>query len=140
MAAGCKGYLIHVSAGSGRYRIDAEARFIGPDMLVSVWGGTKPHIGTVVISVPRPGLQNPRKISSTSSVFNFTGHKDEAVARMLSEKIAAAFNIHTVTTAGIHLDAVTKSDLGKLLKNAEALSFVLLKKIASLLKSAGHKS
>ena len=140
MAAGRKYDSIHVSSGRGRYRIDAEARFIGFDMLISVWGGTKPHIGTVIISVPRPGLQNSQKTSSTSSVFNFTGHKDEAVARMFSEKTAAAFNINTVTTAGIHLDAVTKSDLGKLLKNAEALSFILLKKIASLLKSAGHKS
>ncbi|MEI6125047.1 MAG: hypothetical protein WCQ99_00700 [Pseudomonadota bacterium] len=130
MPADRKNTLLNASTGKGKYRIDAEVRFMGADIIISVWGGTKPHIGTVVISVPRPSLKNPQNISATSSVFNFTGHKDEAVARMFSEKIAAACNRNTVTTAGIHLDSITKNEVRKILKNAETLSVLLLKKIA----------
>lgn len=106
----------------------ADLTSIGDDLLVSIRGGTKPHIGSVVASIPRPSLDDSKKCSATSSVINFVGHKDEAVARMFSEKIASAFNTHTVATAGIHVDNLTVDGMKTILKNAETLCNKLIKK------------
>ena len=122
---------IQVSAGVGKYRIDAEVICIGEDILVSVWGGTKPHIGSVVISIPRKSLKDPNVISTTSSVFNCTGHKDEAIARLLSENIAAALNRLTIVTAGFHIDTINKNGLRSVSNNAKKLSFIILKKLGN---------
>lgn len=120
------------STGKGTYHITAEAKFIGDDIIVSIWGGTKPHIGSIVITVPRPSLSNPHIISSTSSTFNFIGHKDEVIARLFSEKIASSFNRNTVSTAGIHIDNLTESDIGKILESAGVLCSNLIKKMEKL--------
>ena len=117
-----------VSAGSGKYHLTADLTSIGDDIIVSIWGGTKPHIGSVVASIPRPSLDDPHRCSATSSVINFAGHKDEAVARMFSEKIAASFNTHTVVTAGIHVDNLTGAGMRKILDNSEILCSKLIKK------------
>ena len=119
---------LNVSAGTGKYLLTADLRAIGDDLLVSIQGGTKPHIGSVVASIPRPSLDDPHRCSATSSVINFVGHKDEAVARMFSEKITAAFNTHTVATAGIHVDNLGRKGMEKILKNAETLCTKLIKK------------
>ncbi len=50
-----------VSLGKGRYRIEAEAHCIGKDIIVAIWGGTGPHIGSVAAAVPRPSLEEPVK-------------------------------------------------------------------------------
>jgi hypothetical protein len=120
---------VKVSLGKGRYRIEAEAHCIGKDIIVSIWGGTAPHIGSVAAAVPRPSLEDPVKKSATSSVINFVGHKDDTVARLFSEKIAAHFEANCVAAAGIHLDNATQKDIELVLKNCRILCSQLLKKL-----------
>lgn len=120
------------AAGKGKYRIAAHVRFIGEDIIIIISGGTKPHLGSIAVALPRPSLEDPEKLSATSSVFNFAGHKDEVIARMFSERIAAIFNRNIVTTAGIHIDDPTKSEIDKILTNAETLCSILVKKMESL--------
>lgn len=127
---------IKASVGRGRYRVIAEVKLIGNDIVLLIWGGTKPHIGSISVSIPRPSLKDPQNISATSSVFNFISHKDESVARIFSEKIAAAFNRNTVATAGIHVDKASETDLEKILRNAEDLCSVLINRLERLYEKA----
>ncbi len=120
------------SAGKGRHRIFAEAKIIGNDVLVSVWGGTQPHIGSIAVSLPRPSLADPVDTSVTTSVFNFAGHKDDIITTMFAEKIAVNFNCKTVTTAGIHVENLKKKDLDLMLENAENLCLRLIEKMGKL--------
>ena len=124
---------IRVSAGDKKFYIAAEAKCIGKDILISVWGGSKPHIGSVAVALPRPSLEDPRKTSATSSIFNFTGHKDEVIAKMFSERIAAALKRNTITTAGIHVNNLKKGDLEKIIVNCETLYFKLLNKLNKII-------
>lgn len=123
------GSSVIVAAGRGRYRLQAEAREIGKDVLVTVWGGTAPHIGSVAMAVPRPSLDNPKNTSATASVFNFIGHKDDRIAVGFAEGVASKLGRNAVVTAGIHLDKMNRSDLEKLLQNAEILLTRLLKEM-----------
>ena len=45
---------------------------MGQDCDLAVWGGTRPHIGSAVLSVARPSLTGSG-VSATSSVLNLTG-------------------------------------------------------------------
>lgn len=111
--------LITASGGRGKYRIAAEARRIGDDILVSVWGGTKPHIGSVAAAVPRRSHKDPKQMSATSSVLNFSGHKDDIVSKLFSERIAARLGSSCIATAGIHIDNATGDTIAAILRNCE---------------------
>ena len=66
--------------------IEICEKAIGEDLVLTLSGGEKPHIGCVVQAVPRPSLSGDGTISVTSSVINLTGHKDEFLCRRLAEK------------------------------------------------------
>ena len=59
--------------------ICVEVRRLGDDYHILVNGGERPHIGCTVLALPRPSLDGSGKMSSTASVLNVTGHKDEEV-------------------------------------------------------------
>lgn len=86
------------------YVVEAEAVRVGPDILVYVWGGERPHIGAVAAAQPRPSLADPSKTSATASVLSYVGHKEDGVAKEMAEAISARFNTNAVVTAGIHWD------------------------------------
>ena len=129
MARRKKQGVLTATAGTGRHRIEAAALRVGNDICIAVWGGSRPHIGSVAVAVPRPSLKNPDTRSATSSVFNFTGHKDEPVARTIAERVAARCNMAAVVTAGIHLDCMTRGDLHAILRHVATLTERLLQQL-----------
>jgi len=114
---------------SGRTAIEAEAREIGEDIIVMISGGTQPHIGSVAIAIPRPSRQDPSLISATCSCFNFIGHQDDFIDRMVPERIAIAKQKNTVVTAGIHVDNISETEIRNIVRDAEALCSALIKKL-----------
>ena len=50
--------------------IEICEKAIGEDLVLTLSGGEKPHIGCVVQAVPRPSLSGDGTISVTSSVIN----------------------------------------------------------------------
>ena len=119
------------SSGRGRHRVNAAVQILGNDILLSIWGGTIPHIGSVSITQPRPGIAVAEKRSTTSSVYNFIGHKDEAVARFCAEKIAAACDKQTVAVAGIHVENASPADITTILNNVDRLCVRIIKKLGA---------
>lgn len=76
-------------------------------------GGEKPHIGCVVLAIPRPSLTGDGSVSVTSSVLNITGHKDEELCRCLAEMLARKKNAVTVCTGGFHVDHIQKEQIAE---------------------------
>ncbi len=116
---------IRLGSGEGRCRVLVDAKFIGPDIVVMLWGGDCPHIGSVAVSVPyqRAGEDNNR---ATTSVYNFIGHMDDELSKMLSEKITTVFNIKAVVTAGVHLNNISSEDIAEIRNNTEKVCSMLL--------------
>lgn len=102
-------YVKH--AIEGRLNICLQALAVGADLCVIVSGGTKPHIGCVTLSTPRPSLADPQSLSATTSVLNRTGHKDDAVANFVSHTLSAALNINVVVACGIHVNSITANEI-----------------------------
>ncbi len=92
-------------------------------------GGEEPHLGAVVITVPRPSLANPEILSCTSSVIPLVGHKDDEAARPLAEMLAREINCPVSVAAGIHVKNAGSQDIEELKKNSLECGIKLLKLI-----------
>jgi len=87
--------------------IVVEVSRIGKDLSVAVSGGERPHIGCIILAVPRPSLRDDGKISCTSSVLNVTGHKDEVVCREIAETLCRKYHCTVAAAGGFHVDNMT---------------------------------
>lgn len=92
----------------GSLAISAEQ--LGTHLVVCISGGNAPHIGSVVLSESRPSLTGSGK-SATSSVLNRLGHKDEVIARVVSDRLAAHLDTVVCCICGIHKDNATPKDI-----------------------------
>jgi gallate decarboxylase subunit D len=124
------------SAKKGRFLIQSLVQELGEDLLVSIWGGTRPHIGAVGIAVPRPSLKDARRRSATSSNFTFAGHKEDRMVKEVSEVIAAALGKNVVVTAGIHWDGLTAKELRVVQELARELARKICQGTVRLCKEA----
>jgi hypothetical protein len=121
-----KRFLVEIS--KGRFKIQGVVQEVGQDILVSIWGGTRPHIGAVGIAIPRPSLKNTKKWSATSSNFTFIGHKEDTLVKNISEKLAAQLRRNVVVTAGVHWDRITPEGIKTIQHLTQKLSDQILKK------------
>lgn len=87
-----------------------EIKSLGEDILISLSGGDKPHIGSAVLAVPRKSFSGD-SISCTSSVLNVTGHKDEKICRYVAEIFCKRYNAVTVCAGGFHCDNLTAAQI-----------------------------
>ncbi len=110
------------SCGSPPYKVEAQVTLIGSDLLVSLYGGSKPHIGSVAVALPRPSLKDKKQMSSTSSVYNFLGHKDYVIAQRVAELLSSRLNKNVVVVAGIHIDGISKKGIAKVIENCDKIA------------------
>ena len=83
--------MLRSSYGKGKFRVKVIGIPTENGVTICILGGDKPHIGTVALANPRPSLKNSNITSSTSSVLNLIGHKDDEIARPVSEMFAKIF-------------------------------------------------
>ncbi|NTW72017.1 MAG: hypothetical protein HGA49_07245 [Eubacteriaceae bacterium] len=113
--------MTEINTEKGRMKINIKVIPLGDDLCVIISGGTRPHIGCVTSSVPRPSLSDPEQISATTSVLNLVGHKDDDAARYVSHALSACLNKNVSVVCGVHVDNITSEeieDVQNLLKDA----------------------
>ncbi len=93
---------------------------LGKDIHLLLSGGSREHIGSAVLTVPRPSLTGDGSMSCTSSVLNVTGHCDDVICRMLSEKACRRYGVTTVCTGGFHVDNLQKEQLQEIMQAVRA--------------------
>ena len=98
---------------------------VGTDYQVILGGGTRPHIGCTVLAVPRPSLTGSGACSSTASVLNLPGHKDEALCRLLAERLSARKNAVVACSGGFHVDGITKEQIKEVYEVVEQFAETL---------------
>jgi hypothetical protein len=97
-------------AKKGRFKVNARVDAMEKDVLVTLTGGAV-HIGAIGIGEPRPSIRDPKKLSASSSVFTFIGHKEDEIAKSMAEGLARNLNRRVVVVAGIHWDGLTKEEI-----------------------------
>ncbi len=118
-----------VEISRGRLKIRGSVQEVGRDILVSIWGGTRPHIGAVGIAVPRHSLKDPGKWSATSSTYTFLGHKEDTLVKVISERLATRLKKNVVVTAGLHWNRMAPGEIKTIENLTEGLSGRILEKL-----------
>jgi metal-dependent hydrolase (beta-lactamase superfamily II) len=115
-----------LEAVEGRINIKIKAIELGNDLCVIVTGGESPHIGCTILSVPRPGLDDKSIISSTESVLNLTGHKDDDALRHAAHLLSSKLNKNVVVTGGIHVSNITEEEISTVIRLLKDLTEKLI--------------
>ena len=118
-----------LKTSEGEYDLEASVRLIGQDLLVAIWGGEKPHIGAVSVAQPRPSLKDPKVTSATASIICLPAHKEDELAKAVSEVLASVLNTQVVVTAGIHWDNISEEGIRKIIRNSEILVDLIMDKV-----------
>ncbi|MFW9888852.1 MAG: hypothetical protein ACFFER_11740 [Candidatus Thorarchaeota archaeon] len=105
---------------AGRHIIYLEAKSIGKDLLVAIFGGDEHHIGGVAVAYPtRSHYRNASTISVNS--ITLPGHKDYVVANSSAEKMCKALMRPVISTVGIHYTAATSEEIQDIIRVVDDL-------------------
>jgi len=118
-----------ISQKEGVFEVSARTMIVGSDILVVLTGG-RSHIGAVSIAQPRPSIKDTKKISSTSSVFTRVGHKEDLVAKQMSEELSKELNKMVVVAAGIHWDKLKKKDIGLIIEMCRTITKKIIAEVS----------
>jgi len=105
------------TAGVGKCRVDLMVSVTGDGLVAQLYGGDRPHVGAVAISLPRPSLSDAAKVSCNTSVIPILGHKDDEIAKPIAEEIARSFGKPVVVVAGLHVDNAGPEIIKKIVEN-----------------------
>lgn len=107
-------YSFNIIEKTYKFEIIAQVILLGSDIVVVVSGG-KEHIGAIGVAQPRQSRKDKNKISSTSSVFTFLGHKEDIIVKAMSEGLSSSLNRNVVVIAGIHWDNIQPQHIDKII-------------------------
>lgn len=110
-----------ITETNGEFEVAAQVVPVGADLLVVLTGG-RAHIGAVAIAQPRPSISDATKTSSTSSVFTRVGHKEDVIAKAMSEEISKRLNRVVTVAAGLHWDGMKGEDIGRVVGMCGAIT------------------
>ena len=121
--------VFEASAGDGKLAVAGILTITDGGCVLQIYGGTREHVGSVIVSVPRPSLIDKDRTSVTSSVINLPSHQEELVGRPASELLAVALGRPVVCVAGIHVDEATNDERELLTKYSEDIVRLLMQKL-----------
>jgi len=107
--------------GEGRCQISLILQDTGDGLNALLIGGEKPHVGGVVLALPRPSLRG-EGWSADVYITPVPGHKDVEVAKTLGASLARELQCTVVVTAGIHSDNLRPEELSQIIGHCEKLT------------------
>ena len=118
--------LIHLplwqgQEGEGRCQVSLILMDTGNGLNGLLTGGGKPHVGGVVLALPRPSLSG-KGWSADIYITPVPGHKDVDVARTVAETLARELQCPVVVTAGIHSDHLRSEELSEIIGHCDTLT------------------
>ncbi|MGI6119129.1 MAG: hypothetical protein ACOYIB_00885 [Desulfosporosinus sp.] len=106
--------------GEGRCQITLMLTDTGNGFHGLLTGGEKPHVGGVVLALPRPSLSG-EGWSSDVYIMPVPGHKDVDLAKKAADILARELRLPVSITAGIHSDNLCSQELSKIYEHCEIL-------------------
>lgn len=105
--------------GQGRTQVQLEVIDTGNGISLCLTGGEAPHVGGIVLAVPRPSLTGHGN-SCDFWTATVPGHKDVYLAQKAAGKLCVSLEVTVSVTAGIHIDGAKEWELKEIEANAMA--------------------
>ncbi len=122
---------LEFSIGDGDHRLTAWAAICGPDVVLVVGGGTRPHIGSVAVAIAHASLKDPNKLTASVSVIAVPGHKEDQLTREAALKLSQVLKTTVAVSAGLHVDHATPQEIELLVNNFNRLMDQVAAELAS---------
>lgn len=119
-------------AGEGRLQVKMLVTITSDGLVAQIFGGDHPHIGAVALSIPRPGLADPGRVSCNTTVVPLLGHKDDEIAKPAAEEIAKAWGSAVLVVTGIHIDNAGLEEIEIIKNNCKEALFKLINDLQGL--------
>lgn len=108
-------------------KITLEARWIGEDLVTTVYGGDTAHVGGV--SVASVSESRYRRVPTISvSTISVPGHKEYVLSSPLAERICREMQCTVILMLGIHLEQASSEDIATVSSLVDELVTEMLSK------------
>ncbi len=114
------GVVYELSKGTGRHQVLLRLWNTSAGWVGSLTGGEAPHVGGVVLAVPRASLRG-RGQSCDMWLIPVPGHLDHEAAASLTRRLCVQLGQPISLTAGIHVEEATDEDINLIRENCEAV-------------------
>ncbi|WP_449315018.1 prenylated flavin chaperone LpdD [Rubneribacter sp.] len=108
---------VEVHAGQGRFKVRLLLEDTGRGWVGSLTGGESPHVGGVVLAVPRPSLADVGKASCDVYSVPVPGHLDNEVGLPMARALCRAVGEPVALGCGIHIEHADPADLQEIRDN-----------------------
>ena len=114
-------YTTKVTAGEGRFALEAELIVTPRGMVVYACTPEFAHLGATAQAIPRP---EPGR-TATVSILAVPCHRDEIPAHDIAAALATRFAVPVTASTGFHVEHASKEDLQRVLDTTKELIAVL---------------
>lgn len=111
----------------GPFAVEGHVVSMGKDLLVALCGG-EGHIGAAGMADVRPSMRHPGRLSSTSSVFTYPGHKEDVVVKEISEFLSKEMDRRVLVIAGLHWEDLNDDEIAAIIEACRALAREIVKR------------
>lgn len=110
-------YTTKVSAGAGRFALEAQLTVTPRGMVVYACTPAFAHLGATAQAIPRP---EPGR-TATVSILAVPCHRDEIPAHDIAAALATKFNVPVTASTGFHVEQASADDLRRVLDTTKEL-------------------
>lgn len=89
--------------------------------LITIYGGDKPHIVGVAMSVMSPSLQNSDRLTRTDYMLAVQGHKETEFAKNVASDVAIHFKCTATVVCGKHFFKANEDEILGIIETVNAL-------------------
>jgi len=114
--------MIQIALPDSRFPLQAVVIPMGEDLLISITGGTRPHLGGVSLVDISSGGDFSRGLV-------LPGHRDDEPALDIGRQVAQATGRVVSVAVGIHWDGLKKQDLQEIRRNWKRLAAMIIESL-----------
>ena len=112
--------------GEDRMQINLSAYYLGRDIIIQLYNNNA-HLGTVAM-----GEYDHEEARASVSVITRPGHRDNVIAQKIALTVSKQIKGPTCVIAGIHIDNITKDEIGQIIKRVDLLAVKLCKQLSQI--------
>jgi len=114
--------MIQVTLSDSKFPLQAVIIPMGEDLLISITGGTRPHLGGVSLVDASPD-------GNFSQVLVLPGHREDEPALAVGRQVAQATGRVVSVAVGIHWDGLKKKEIQEIRRNWKRLADMIIESL-----------
>jgi len=112
--------------GEGRLRVVMLVTFTEEGLVAQIYGGEKPHVGAMALSMPGHASNNSGKKGCSTTAVPLPGHRESEVVGPVAERLAEKFRTPVVVVAGVHIENANAREIEELVNNCRKVAEMLI--------------